>query len=303
VTRICVIGSLNIDLVAPVKEFPRIGETVNALDFDITEGGKGANQAYALGKLGADVRMVGKLGDKLRGHHYKEKLQENSVKCDTVRIEKDKYPGLAIVCVNQESENILIVHSGTNGLVDIDYIKEQWGQIVDNDIFLFQQEIPAETNKYIMKKLASKEKTIIFDPAPARHFSDEIYNYIDIITPNETELETLSDIKLNTENDFKKAADRLLAKGARTVIAKAGKKGAYIIEKKKFNHIPGYEVEAIDPTAAGDSFNAGLAYSLKEGKDIVEAVMFANAVAALSTTALGAQKAMPTIDEVEEFRN
>jgi ribokinase len=300
--KMCIIGSLNIDLVASVDRFPRVGESVYSNGFEVfVGGGKGANQAVALGKLGADVRMVGKLGDRFYGPEYLEVLKKNNVACDTVIIEKDMFPGSAIVAVDKNGDNILIVNDGANGLVDVGFIREQWEKIADCDIFLLQQEIPAETNEYLIEKLHDAGKTVIFDPAPARVFPDRLLPKLSYITPNETELTELTGVTVRKEDDFRQAGRLLIEKGAAVVIAKAGKAGAYVITPEEFIMVPGFPVEAVDPTAAGDSFNAAFAFALARGDDRDKSIRFANAAAALSTTDMGAQSAMPTIDEVNTF--
>lgn len=300
--RLCVVGSFNIDVVTSVDRFPKVGESVFSNTFDVlVGGGKGANQAVALGKLGADVRMVGKLGDCFYGPEYLEVLKKNGVKCETVKVEKNTFPGSAVVAVDKNGDNILFVYPGANALVDIDFINENWNLISQCDIFLFQLEIPVETNMYLMKKLKELGKTVILDPAPAKEISHEMFKYADFVTPNETELESFTGIEAESEDDFKRAGRKLIEKGVKTVIAKAGKKGAFLITQSDFEFIPGYKVKAVDPTAAGDSFNAGFAYGLAQGKDIMESIKFAHAVAGLSTTAMGAQSAMPSLDEVNTF--
>lgn len=300
--KICVIGSFNIDIVTSVDRFPVVGETISSKSFDIfIGGGKGANQAVALGKLGADVMIAGKLGDKFYGPEYMEMIKKNNVNCDAVILEKDQFPGIAIIAVDGNSDNIIFAYPGANALVDIEYINQKWEMISSCDCFLFQFEIPLETNIYAMKKLREMGKTIILDPAPAKVFPDEVYRCVDFVTPNEVELQMLTGIHVKKESDFKAAAEKLLEKGARMVIAKAGKNGAYIVGSDEFTHVPGFKVKAVDTTAAGDSFNAGFAFALCEGKSLYDSVRFANAVAGLSTTGLGAQSAMPTIDEVNNF--
>ncbi len=300
--KMCVVGSLNIDLVASVDRFPKVGESVYSNSFEVfVGGGKGANQAVALGKLGADVRMVGKLGDRFYGSEYMDVLKKNNVTCDTVAMEKNTVTGSAVIAVDKNGDNILIVNDGANGMVDIAFIKEQWDKIEECDIFLLQQEIPAETNEYLIEELHKAGKIIIFDPAPARPFSERLLSMMGYITPNETELEEITGITVREEADFKKAGRRLIEKGAAAVIAKAGKAGAYVITGDEFTLVPGFPVQAVDPTAAGDSFNAAFAYSLARGDDRNTSIRFANAVAGLAATAMGAQSAMPTIDEVNKF--
>ena len=302
--KLCVIGSFNIDVTASMQRFPKIGETVICDTFDVlVGGGKGANQAVALGRLGADVQMAGKLGDGFYGPEYMEVLKKNNVKCGMVAIEKDMIPGSAIVAVDSNGDNILMIYPGANSKVSIEYIDDNWEEIAECDIFLLQLEIPDETNVYLVKKLKEAGKTIIFDPAPAKDIANDMFPYVDYVTPNETELEAYTGIGAKSAEDFKKAGMMILAKGAKTVIAKAGKYGAYIIAQDSFEYIPCYKVDAVDPTAAGDCFNAGFAYGLANGWDINRSVKFAHAVAGISTTALGAQSAMPTYEQVINFIN
>ncbi|GCE20050.1 ribokinase [Dictyobacter kobayashii] len=300
--KICVIGSFNIDIITTTERLPKVGETVFSNTFDLfVGGGKGGNQAIALGKLGADVRMVGKLGDRFYGPGYLDVLKDNQVQCDTVEIEKDMFPGTAVVAVDKNGDNLLFVYSGANEKVDISFIDRHWAAIAACDIFLFQLEIPLQTNLYAMKKLKELKKTIILDPAPATYYREEMLQYVDYVTPNETELEMLTGIALQHSEDFAVASQGLMEKGAKVVIAKAGKSGAYLCTPASFVHIEGYAVNAVDTTAAGDSFNAGFAYALAQGKNAIDSVRFANAVAAISTTAVGAQNAMPALEQVDAF--
>jgi len=299
--KLCVIGSLNMDLVTTVDKFPKPGETIFGDTFKTFPGGKGANQAVALGKLTADVLMVGKVGSDIYGTKYLEVLKNNNVRQDGVNIENGISSGVAVIQVNSKGENNIVVVPGANGEVDIKYIESKWSIIEKADIFLFQLEIPMLTVINIMKKLKAQGKTIILDPAPAVKLPDEIFKYIDYITPNETEMETLVDKKIESEEDLKVAAQILFDKGVKVVISKLGSKGACIIKKDEYVNIPGFRVDTIDTTAAGDSFNAGFAFALAQEKTLEECVKFGNAVGAISTTALGAQEAMPTYELVSKF--
>lgn len=299
--NLCVIGSLNMDLVTTLENFPKPGETIFGNSFKTFSGGKGANQAVALGRLGADVLMVGKVGGDIYGTKYIEVLKNNNVRQDGICVEGGISSGVAIIQVNSKGENNIVVVPGANGEVDIKYIESKWSTIEKADIFLFQLEIPIPTVIYTMKKLKAMGKTIIFDPAPASKLPDEIFKYIDYITPNETEIEILADKKVENEEELKKAAQMLFDKGIKTIIAKLGSKGAAIIKRDEYVNIPGFKVDAVDTTAAGDSFNAGFAFALARGKNLKECVKFGNAVGAISTTALGAQEAMPTYEVVSNF--
>ena len=299
--KICVIGSLNTDLVAVIDRFPKPGETITGREFGIYPGGKGANQAVALGRLGADVRMVGKLGDDLYGRKYMETLKNNGVDNSGIGIEPAASSGVALIEVESTGENRIIIIPGANGMVDCGFIDSKLELMLECDIFLLQLEIPVETVAYAIKILKNNGKTVILDPAPAAKLPDDIFPFLDYITPNETELEALTGIKIKNDTDIKAAAGYLLAKGVGTVIAKVGKRGAFIINNHEFLYSPVFDVKVIDTTAAGDSFNAGFAYALAQGRNLTECAAFANAVASLSTTAKGAQDAMPTLVQVNSL--
>ncbi|MDN5276439.1 MAG: ribokinase [Clostridiales bacterium] len=299
--KICVVGSLNMDLVVTVDRFPKPGETIIGREFATYPGGKGGNQAVALGRLGADVLMIGKLGNDLFGKQYLSNLKENGVVLDGVKIEEGASSGIAVIEVDSTGENHIVIVPGANGKVDRAFIEENWHLMEERDIFLFQLEIPIDTVLYAVKKLKEAGKIIILDPAPARILPDEIFLNIDYITPNETEMETLTGIRIEDVDDLKEAGHWLIKKGVKNVIAKAGKKGAYLVTSDDFVHVPGFSVKAVDTTAAGDSFNAGFAFALAQGKGIIESIRFANAVGAISTTAKGAQSAMPFLRQVETF--
>jgi ribokinase len=299
--KLCVIGSLNMDLVTKVENFPKPGETIVGESFKTFPGGKGANQAVALGRLGADVFMIGKVGEDIYGTEYLDVLKNNNVNQSGINIEKGISSGVAVIQVSGKGENNIVVIPGANGKVNVKYIESKWDILEEADIFLFQLEIPMTTVTDTIKKLKDKGKTIILDPAPATKFPEEIFKYIDYITPNETEIETLVGKSIDNEDDLKESAQILLDKGVKVVIAKLGSNGAAIIKKDEYVSIPGFKVNAIDTTAAGDSFNAGFAFALAEGKELEECVRFGNAVGAISTTALGAQEAMPSYKEVMSF--
>ncbi len=300
--KMCVIGSFNIDIMAAMDRFPKTGETIAVKTFDLqVGGGKGANQAVALGKLGADVMMVGKLGDQFYGPEYMEVLKKNGVSCSAVEVVPGAFPGAAFVAVDGNKDNVLFIYPGTNADVNEAYLQKNWDRISACDYFLIQLEIPMDTNRYLVAQLKNKSKVLILDPAPAKPLTEDLICGVDYITPNEVELGMLTDMVVETEEDFQVASRILLKQGVKTVIAKAGRRGAFIVTDTTFQRVPGYTVNTVDPTAAGDSFNAGFALALSEGKHVADSVRFANAVAALSTTKLGAQGAMPDRKTVETF--
>ena len=301
------------DLVATVERFPKPGETITGMEFGTYTGGKGANQAVASGRLGADVRMVGKVGDDFYGKKYLQVLEDNGVKIEGIEIESGTSTGVAIIEVDKLGANHIVVIPGANGRVDTYFINRKLEYILESDIYLFQLEIPLEAVDYCIKKIKDTQqalkqsKIIILDPAPAPSpaisFMEEILKHVDYITPNETEIEVLTEIKIYTEEDFKKASFILLDRGVKTVIAKAGEKGAFIIDRERAVHVPAPKVNVVDTTAAGDSFNAGFAFALSQNRELVDCVKFANAVASLAVTAKGAQEAMPNMKQVKAFIN
>lgn len=300
--KLCVIGSLNTDLVAQLEDFPKPGQTVIGNAFNTTFGGKGGNQAVALGKLGADVIMAGKVGCDAYGDNYLAHLKTCGVQ-SAVACERDISSGVAVIEVDKTAQNHIVVIPGANGLVDRAYIDKILPEIADCSVFLLQLEIPLETVVYAAKRLHGMGKTVILDPAPAVTLPDELLKSVDYITPNETETEIVSGMSIKNEDNLKRAAASLLKKGVKNVIAKAGGNGAYIINKEEFTHVPPYKVNPVDTTAAGDSFNAGLAFGLSRGLSLKDSVKIGNAVGGLATEAMGAQAAMPNADAVRACMN
>lgn len=299
--KICVIGSINTDLIATVENFPKPGQTVTGSFFDTTYGGKGANQAVALGKLCADVTMVGKLGSDLYGDNYMKNFENCGVK--TVIDREDGSSGVAVIEIDKTAQNHIVVVPGANGKVDNAFIDKALEKVCDCSIFLLQLEIPLETVIYTAKKLSGMGKTVILDPAPAVELPDELLACVDYITPNETEIEIVSGKTVNSDEDLKAASENILNRGVKTVIAKAGGNGAYIINRKEFIHVPPYKVNPVDTTAAGDSFNAGFAFGLSLKLPLFDCVKIGNAVGGIATEGMGAQSAMPSPQTVRERMN
>lgn len=299
--KILVAGSINIDLVATAVNFPKPGQTVVGDRFDTFPGGKGANQAVAAGRLGGAVSFLGKVGDDGFGVQALDALKAANVNTSRIEIEKGISTGVAVIEVAHSGENSIVVVPGANGKVDIDYVKKNLTAIDNCDIVLLQLEIPFETVEFIAQYAFEKGKTVVLDPAPAQLLSDRLIRCCTYITPNETEMEIITAKRVQGAASVFEAAQVLLQKGALTVINKAGKAGAYRINRDGALHCAGYKVIAVDTTAAGDSFNAGFAVSLASGRSEADSLYYANAVAAISVTNLGAQSAMPTHNEVDEF--
>lgn len=301
--KVCVIGSLNIDIVSNVDKFVLPGETIKGTSLKRYYGGKGANQCVAAGRLGSNVSIFGLVGDDGIGHKYIEYLSKENIKTDNLLVKKDTPTGTAIIEVESGGNNRIVIIGGANDLVDKKYIDNNIESILENDIFLLQLEIPLDTTIYLAKLLKANNKTVIFDPAPACDLPKELFQYIDFLTPNETELEILTNSKITNENDLLVKSKELLNLGVKNIIAKSGKKGAYLINNDVFTLVEGFKVNTIDTVAAGDSFNAGFAHSLSCNNNVLDSIRFANAVAGLSTTGKGAQEAMPKLEAVNKLLN
>jgi len=300
--QFCVVGSINMDLVVRVDRFPQPGETRGGQEFGTYPGGKGANQAVALARLGARVSMAGKLGDDVFGKSYLETFSRENVHHGLVEVESGS-TGVAVIEVNQSGENHIIIVPGANGRMDRKYVDRHFKAISEAEYALFQLEIPTETTAYALERLKTSGCTTILDPAPAPEsgLPQELLQHVDILTPNESETAALTGIAVTDRATAEQAGGRLLDLGISTVVIKAGASGAYIVDNDGLRTIAGFEVEVADTTAAGDAFNAGMAFALGNGAELAEAVRYGNAVGAMACTALGAQSAMPRAGEVQKL--
>ena len=289
------------DLVAKAPRIPVIGETLTGTDFFMIPGGKGANQAVAAAKLGGNVVFVAKLGKDV----FASKSLENfkSVNINTKHVEQlDDVPsGIAIIAIDDNGKNIIIVVPGANGKLSPTDVDKAESDIANAGVVVCQLEIPLETVEYAAKISHKNNVPFILDPAPAQPLSDELLSMVDVIKPNETEAETLTGIKVVDQTSANKAADVLLSKGVKNVIITLGEKGFVIANNEAKELIGRIKVQAVDSTAAGDAFTGSLAYGLSTGKSLKDAAIYANAVAALSVTRIGAQSSMPTKEEVDTF--
>ena len=299
--KICVIGSLNMDLVVNVDTMPKKGQTLIGRAFKEVPGGKGANQAVAMARLGADIRMIGKVGKDSFGETLINQLKYDKVKTNYIHRE-DCASGVAMITVDKNAENSIVVAPGANFKVlekDIDKCIEA---IDESDIVVLQLETPINTIKYALQKSKELGKYTILNPAPAVKLEDSIIENVDLLTPNETELEILSGVKIENEDDIKKAANVLIEKGVKQLIVTLGSKGSLYIDKDNIKLKKSYKVEAIDTTAAGDSYTGALAVAFAQDKDIDEAMDYASKVGALAVTKEGAQSSLPTMEDVNNFR-
>lgn len=297
--KICVLGSLNIDMTISVPHFNQPGESLTGTGLGIYTGGKGGNQSIASARLGADVGMIGCLGSDANGGMYRDLLASEGVDVAGVAITQLVPSGTAFIEVVPSGENRIAVAQGANDVLNAELVGQAEAVIAASDIFMCQLENPMEA---ILEglRLASKHGcTVILDPAPARPLEDSVLALCDYMTPNETELEILTGMPVDTIEQAEAAAKTLIARGARAVINKRGGAGALLVTAEGSQMYPGFRVNVVDTTAAGDSFNAGFGVGLARGYAVSEAIRLANAVGALSTTKAGSQAAMPRQAEVE----
>lgn len=299
--KICVIGSLNMDLVVNVDTMPKPGQTIIGSNFKEVPGGKGANQAVAMTRLNGNVSMIGKVGEDGFGQTLINSLKNDKV--DTTYIQTSKgATGVALITVDKNAQNSIVVSPGANFEVKEDDIDNNIEAIKNSDIVVLQLETPLNTIKYALNKAKELNKYTILNPAPAVKLDDEIIKNVDLLTPNETELEIISGVSIETEEDIQKAAQIMIEKGVKELIVTLGSKGSLYINKEKSMFKKAYKVEAVDTTAAGDSYTGALAVALSQDKNIEDAMDFASKVGALSVLKEGAQSSLPTLEDVKNFR-
>lgn len=298
-SNILVIGSLNMDWIIKVPRTPLAGETLTGEFSLAVPGGKGANQAFAASNLCGHVYMLGAVGTDEDGQTLIQTLKKAHVHTDAIAQLENNKTGLALIYVNSEGDNTIVVLPNANAKVDHAAIDAHMDLMHHSDIVLLQMEIPEETLYYAIDLAHSLGKTIILNPAPAPDtIPDHILSKIDYLTPNETELTTLSGIQADTFKNVEKACQYLIAKGVKNVITTLGPRGALLVNQERTAHFEGFPAHAIDTTAAGDSFNGAIATYLSQGKTIDEAITFGNKVASITVTRVGAQSSIPSLEEV-----
>jgi ribokinase len=302
---IIVVGSINTDLVAVTKRIPVVGETVIGSDFQVHPGGKGANQAVAVARLGYPVRLIGRLGNDNFGAELRTHLETSGVEIEGVST-SEGVSGVAVIVVSERGENSIVLTPGANSWVTPEDIDANLSILRGAGMVLTQLEIPVETVEYLARVCAREDIPLILDPAPASELSPGIFKDIAWFTPNQTEAafylgDRRPDARVQTPDE---TARILLADGCRGVVLKMGADGTYVESRGGAGSlVPAFPVDAIDTTAAGDAFNAGFATGLMLGKSPLDSAVFAAAVAAISVTRRGAQPSMPSMAEVEEFMN
>ena len=297
--KILVVGSFNTDMVIKTTKIPAPGETILGGKFMMTPGGKGANQAVAAQRLGGSVTFVGKMGNDLFGKQAIQSLKNEGIDCEHCLIDPQLPSGIAMITVDEKGENSIVVASGANGYLSPADCVSVLSKTYDSSIVLLQLEIPLETVLYVAKTANDRGAKVILNPAPAQALPAELLRNIYLISPNESEAELLTGIQVKDAQSAQKAAEKLKKKGIQVVIITMGAAGAFLLSDEFTGMIEAPKVQAIDTTAAGDTFNGALAVALSEGKTIEVAVQFACRAASVSVTRIGAQSSIPNREELE----
>ena len=296
-----IIGSLNMDMTVKVEKLPKLGETIFGNEFYESCGGKGANQAVAVAKLGMKTEMIGMVGKDSQGEKLIQNLVDNGVKADNV-IKSDEFTGRAIITVDKKGDNNIIVIPGSNFKITKEYIQEKQDVIASSDVVILQNEIPFETVEFSLLKAKELGKITIFNPAPARQLSEKIFKNTDYLILNETEMEEIFGIGINDKVYIGRIFHKKKECGIRNIILTLGDNGSVLFsEDDNIKKYDAYEVKAIDTTAAGDSFIGAFTMKICETGDADKAIKYATAVSAIVVTRQGAQDSIPTREEIEKF--
>lgn len=298
--KIAIVGSSNTDLVIKTNRIPVPGETVIGGDFIIAAGGKGANQAVAVARLGGEALLIAKIGNDTFGSLSLEGYANDNLDTTFVSIDAETPSGVAIISVDSKGENCIVVAPGANNKLSKENIDSAKHEIKVADYVLMQLEIPMEVVEYAVDMAYEADVKVVLNPAPASLLSDELLAKLFLITPNRAEAEMLTGVKISDWNDASKAASCLLNKGVKNVIITLGSMGAYIKSESIDEIVPALRVVAVDTTAAGDVFNGALCVALSEGNSLIDAVKFASKASSISVTRMGAQKSIPFRNEMPE---
>jgi len=301
--KVIVVGSINVDLTIKTRRLPRPGETIIGGRFTKGAGGKGANQAIAAVRAGADVSFIARVGNDLYGQEMVTHLNTEGVGTRYIVHDEETATGMAFILVDEHGENSIIVASGANArLCPLDIEKVQ-DEIVSAGVLLVQLESPLDAVQRAIHLAGRSDALVIVNPAPAQYLNNSWFHGVDVITPNKIEAEMLSGLKITDDASLAASAQRILDFGISIVIITLGRRGVFLATKNGMSLIPAYTVKAIDSTGAGDVFSGSLASFLAEGMSIEEAVKMATASASISVTRMGAQMSAPFRSEIENFIN
>lgn len=296
---IAVVGSSNTDMVVKTAHIPNPGETVMGGEFMMCPGGKGANQAVTIARLGGKISFVTKLGNDIFGEQSKKAFEEVGVNVEFVSFDEEHPSGVALITVDEEGENCIVVAPGANSFLGIEELNEAENCILGAGIILTQLEIPLESVAHVARLAKSHQKKLILNPAPACSLPKSILDGLYFITPNETEAEILTGIKVTDEDSWFAVAEHLKSNGVQNVIITLGDKGAFVSSDEFTGLVEAEKVKVVDTTGAGDIFNGALALGLSQGKGVETSVRFATLVSGLSVSRAGAQASIPSLSELE----
>jgi len=300
-SSIFVVGSANTDMVLQVPRFPRPGETIMGSHFKVVQGGKGANQAVAARRAGGSVYFVGCVGNDDFGKNTRASLSSEGIRVAYLAQDSQASSGVGLILVDEQGENCIAVASGANSLLLASDVEAAFALLDPLDVVLVQQEIPAEAVRHTILMGRKKGALVILNPAPAREIEADLWSYLTFLVPNETEAEALTGIRIACTEDARQAATQLLEKGVENVLITMGAAGVWTANRQQQQLVRSFEVSAVDTTGAGDVFCGALAVALTEQQDLLSAVAFANAAAALSVTQKGAQPSAPKRSRINEF--
>ncbi len=301
--RILVVGSINVDIVALMERLPAPGETVTGGTLLINHGGKGANQAVAARRLGAEVRFIGCVGDDTFGQELRQSMAIEGIGVDGLATIAGSNSGTAVIVVDTAGRNQIAVASGANMHLTVDWVARFAADIAWAQVVLCQLEVPLDTVLWTLRTARQHGAITVLNPAPAQPLPPEIWPLVDYLTPNEIEAAQASGLPLAALSDADNVARVLLARGPRVVILTLGAQGAFGGTLDQMVHVPAFPVTVVDTTAAGDAFNGALAVALAEERPLALAVRFANATAGLACTQRGAQNSLPGRAQVDALLN
>lgn len=299
--KLTVLGSINADHVISVPYFAKPGETLTGHSYHIAYGGKGANQAVAAARLGAKVSFIGCIGNDDIGRAMKTAFVQDGIDVGAIKTIDNQMTGIAMIQVAESGENSIVISAGANGHLDESVVAETQSAISEADCLLMQLETPLPAIIQAAQIAKQHGTKVVLNPAPARALPDELLGLLDMITPNETEAEILTGVKVVDEATASQAAEVFHQKGIETVLITLGSKGVFVSENGLGNIVAGFRVQAVDTTAAGDTFNGALVTAMLEDKPFGEAIRFAHAAAAISVTRKGAQPSIPSRQETLDF--
>lgn len=298
--KIVIVGSSNTDMVVRVDHFPLPGETIIGNQFMTNQGGKGANQAVAVARLGGDTVFVARLGDDVFGAQSLQLLKQEGMDTTYVKLTPGASTGVALIPVDAKGENCIIVASGANALLSVEDVKAAEGEIKNAAILLMQLETPLDSLMYAAELAHKNGVTVVLNPAPfpKEPLPAEFLRNVDIIIPNETEAAYMAGQQVTDEASALAVIKKIQAMGVEKVIITVGKLGAYTSENDKLVRVPTYETKAVDTVAAGDTFCGGVCVALSKGYSLIDAIRVGNKAASIAVTRMGAQPSVPKAEEV-----